>query len=390
MEERRSIRKHKKESIVHKMAGIVFIAVLTLFLVINVIMPDREFSDKENRSLTQSPAITLRTIANGKYMEEFESWQSDQFAFRQFWVTLKTKISYIEGERESNGVYRGKNHCLLEEIKVPDEESLEENLEAINTFQMTYEDIPMYVCLVPNAANVWEEKLPALAATRDQDKQLALAKGKLNETINWVDMKKNLEKHKDQEIYYHTDHHWTTLGAYYGYQVFAQAAGLNTEKIEAMKPYAATAEFNGTLSSVSGYESGYEEPIYFYYSEEMPEVVVHYVEQQTKTSTLYDRSKLNEKDKYAMFLGGNYPLIDIRTTAESEEVLLVLKDSYANCFLPFLTDGYREIVVVDPRYYFGNVNNIMKNYGITQVLFLYNMNTFVEDNNIRGVLENEE
>ncbi|MEI3219620.1 MAG: hypothetical protein V8S08_08450 [Lachnoclostridium sp.] len=95
--------------------------------------------------MTQSPAITLRTIANGKYMEEFECWQSDQFAFRQFWVTLKTKISYIEGERESNGVYRGKNHCLLEEIKVPDEESLEENLEAINTFQMTYEDIPMYM-----------------------------------------------------------------------------------------------------------------------------------------------------------------------------------------------------------------------------------------------------
>ena len=389
MEEIKERKKRKRESRVHKIAGVSFIIVLVLFLTINILIHDQEFSEKENRSLTQRPDISLGAVSSGKYMKQFESWQSDQFAFRQFWVVLKTKVSYLEGERKSNGVYKGKDHCLLEEIKEPDKESLEENLEAIHTFHAAHENIPVYMCLVPNAANVWEDKLPALAVVRNQDEQLAYVQKKLEGETNWVDMKKNLVKHKEQDIYYRTDHHWTTLGAFYGYQAFAQAAGLDTKKAEGMKPYAAAGGFNGTLSSMSGYETGYEEPMYFYYSDEMPEVVLQYVQQQTKTATWYDSSKLKEKDKYAMFLGGNYPLIDIRTTSESQEVLLVLKDSYANCFLPFLADGYREIVVVDPRYYYGNVNDIMSNYGITQVLFLYNMNTFVEDNNISGVLENE-
>ena len=121
-----------------------------------------------------------------------------------------------------------------------------------------------------------------------------------------------------------------------------------------------------------------------------PEVVVSYVEEQEKKATLYDTSKLKEKDKYAMFLGGNSGLIDIRTTADSTDRLLIVKDSYANSLVPFLTPYYREIFMVDPRYYYGDIHEIMENNKITSVLFLYNGNTFVEDNSISGVLENAE
>ena len=119
-------------------------------------------------------------------------------------------------------------------------------------------------------------------------------------------------------------------------------------------------------------------------------VVVSYVEEQEKKATLYDTSKLKEKDKYAMFLGGNSGLIDIRTTADSTDRLLIVKDSYANSLVPFLTPYYREIFMVDPRYYYGDIHEIMENNKITSVLFLYNGNTFVEDNSISGVLENAE
>ena len=121
-----------------------------------------------------------------------------------------------------------------------------------------------------------------------------------------------------------------------------------------------------------------------------PEVVVSYVEEQEKKATLYDTSKLKEKDKYAMFLGGNSGLIDIRTTADSTDRLLIVKDSYANSLMPFLMPYYREIFMVDPRYYYGDIHEIMENNKITSVLFLYNGNTFVEDNSISGVLENAE
>ena len=119
------------------------------------------------------------------------------------------------------------------------------------------------------------------------------------------------------------------------------------------------------------------------------EAVVNNVNEKKKTATLYDTSKLKGKDKYALFLGGNYPILDIKTTADSTDRLLIIKDSYANSLIPFLIPYYREIVVVDPRYYYDDIENVMKKDNITSVLFLYNGNTFVKDNSISGVLQND-
>lgn len=83
-------------------------------------------------------------------------------------------------------------------------------------------------------------------------------------------------------------------------------------------------------------------------------------------------------------------MMDIRTTADSTDRLLLVKDSYANCLIPFLTPYFREIIVIDPRYYYGDIHKIMEENKITSVLFLYNGNTFVEDNSISGVLESHE
>lgn len=119
------------------------------------------------------------------------------------------------------------------------------------------------------------------------------------------------------------------------------------------------------------------------------EAVVNNVNEKKKTATLYDTSKLKGKDKYALFLGGNYPILDIKTTADSTDRLLIIKDSYANSLIPFLIPYYREIVVVDPRYYYDDIEKVMKKDNITSVLFLYNGNTFVKDNSISGVLQND-
>ena len=143
---------------------------------------------------------------------------------------------------------------------------------------------------------------------------------------------------------------------------------------------------------LSGYETGYEEPIYIYAPDNLKnatEAVVNNVNEKKKTATLYDTSKLKGKDKYALFLGGNYPILDIKTTADSTDRLLIIKDSYANSLIPFLIPYYREIVVVDPRYYYDDIEKVMKKDNITSVLFLYNGNTFVKDNSISGVLQND-
>lgn len=338
--------------------------------------------------LTQKPAVTWAGIESGRFMSQYESYKSDQFAGRDLWVSLKTSVDLLSGKRESNGVFKGKDHYLLEEIKTPGEQT-EKNLEAIRAFAGRYPKIPFYMALAPNAANILSDKLPLLAVTKDQGKQFQKIRESLGSDVTWVDLQKALESHKEEDLYYRTDHHWTSQGAYYGYEALAAAMKLDTSKAPGMKPYAVTGDFNGALSSTSGYEGGYREPIYVYGTEDpadQVQVVVNYTDEQRKTATFYDPSKLDEKDKYAVFFGGNYGKIDIRTTADSTARLLVFKDSYANCLVPFLAPYYREIVMIDPRYYYGDIDQEMSDYSFDQVLFLYNGNTFVEDNSISGVL----
>lgn len=395
MEERRKRRNSRNKRAKSRKLWMARMFLILLFLIclLNIVWPSREFSEKENRMLEQRPELTLSGIESGRFMEQYESYQSDQIAGRDLWVQLKTRVDLLMGKRESNGVYKGKSKYLMEDIKTPNQEQMEHNLASMCSFQEAYPDIPMYMMLVPNAANVLSDKLPSFAVTRDQDKDFAEIQKALKGHLTWVDVSSAMKDHKSENIYYHTDHHWTSLGAKYGYEALAEALQLDTSKEVELKPYAVSDSFNGTLSATSGYETGYEEPMYVYLPKEEgtgPEVVVSYVEEQEKKATLYDTSKLKEKDKYAMFLGGNSGLIDIRTTADSTDRLLIVKDSYANSLVPFLTPYYREIFMVDPRYYYGDIHEIMENNKITSVLFLYNGNTFVEDNSISGVLENAE
>ena len=140
------------------------------------------------------------------------------------------------------------------------------------------------------------------------------------------------------------------------------------------------------LASKSGVNLGEKEQIDIYVpTEEDTDLIVDYVDEGKRSTSLYDSSKLKEKDQYTVFLGGNSSLLDIRTVSKITKRLLLVKYSFANSFIPFLTPYYREIVVVDPRYYSGTINDLMDSYRISEVLFLYSGNTFFKDNNISGV-----
>ena len=111
------------------------------------------------------------------------------------------------------------------------------------------------------------------------------------------------------------------------------------------------------------------------------------MEEQKKSASLYASEKLKGRDKYGVFLDGNHPIVKIRTMADSDRTLLLLKDSYANCFVPFLTSSFREIVLVDPRYYYGNIEELLLEQNFTDILILYNLNTFLQDDVLHFVLE---
>lgn len=380
------MKKDRQRKVQEKLVGIVFILTLFLFLIINVIVPDREKSVQENRMLATKPKFRLSSLISGDYDEKFEAYMDDQFVGRDMWRKLKVTVDRIGGSRLENGVYIGTNGQLLEQIEVADENHLAANIKAIKSFSESQSKIPVRMMLVPDAANVLNHSLPALAKPEDQTQMFSMVRKDLGDSVEWIDVSTELNKHKTEKIYYKTDHHWTTLGAFYAFQAAAPSLGIEGDLSGNYVSYAVSDSFNGMLASKSGVNLGEKEQIDIYVpTEEDTDLIVDYVDEGKRSTSLYDSSKLKEKDQYTVFLGGNSSLLDIRTVSTSTKRLLLVKDSFANSFIPFLTPYYREIVVVDPRYYSGTINDLMDSYRISEVLFLYSGNTFFKDNNISGV-----
>ena len=380
------MKKDRQRKVQEKLVGIIFILTLFLFLIINVIVPDRDKSVQENRMLATKPKFRLSSLISGDYDEKFEAYMDDQFVGRDMWRKLKVTVDRIGGSRLENGVYIGTNGQLLEQIEVADENHLAANIKAIKSFSESQSKIPVRMMLVPDAANVLNHSLPSLAKPEDQTQMFSMVRKDLGDSVEWIDVSTELNKHKTEKIYYKTDHHWTTLGAFYAFQAAAPSLGIEGDLSGKYVSYAVSDSFNGMLASKSGVNLGEKEQIDIYVpTEEDTDLIVDYVDEGKRSTSLYDSSKLKEKDQYTVFLGGNSSLLDIRTVSTSTKRLLLVKDSFANSFIPFLTPYYREIVVVDPRYYSGTINDLMDSYRISEVLFLYSGNTFFKDNNISGV-----
>lgn len=367
--------------------GIAFIVCIVFFLVLNIIVPNKEMSEEENRMLATRPKLTWESLTSGDFMDKFETYQADQFAGRNVWRKLKTAVDRFGGAKEENGVLIGKKGQLMEDIAVPDQKQLSANLDAIKSFTQTYSDVNTMMMLVPDAANVYKNRLPALATVADQNRMFSQVKRELDGSATWIDVTSSLKKHTDEKIFYKTDHHWTSLGAFYVFGDVAEQMNISSDATNNFVSYPVSTTFNGTLSAKAGCRLGEKEQIDIYVPKDADsDLVVSYIDEQKKTASLYDSSKLKTRDQYGVFLGGNTSVIDIKTVSEESRRLLIIKDSFANSFIPFLTPYFREIVVVDPRYYSGTIQDIMDSYRITDALFLYSGNTFFQDNNISGML----
>lgn len=380
----------KRRGRMESLLGKIFILSLFLVLIVNFILPDKEQSEEENRMLETLPAPGLTSIMSGDFMEQWESYMSDQFVGRNLWRSLKVGLNRLGGSRMENGVYIGRDGQLLEDIAAPDQELFSKNIKAVKSFADAYPDIPATVMLIPDAACILSDSLPAFATVEDQRQMFSMVERGLGDSVNWVDAYSILNKHKTEKLYYKTDHHWTTQGAFYVFREAAASLGIEGDVSDDYVSYTVTDSFNGVLASKSGVGLNEKEKIDIYVSTEGDDdVVVNYVDEGKKRTSLYDSSKLETRDKYGVFFGGNTSVMDIRTVSTSRKRLLVIKDSFADCFIPFLTPYYREIVVVDPRYYSGTMEDIMDTYRITDILFLYSGNTFMTDNNISGVFTGE-
>ncbi len=370
--------------------GLGFVLLLGGFTLANLLHQDVKFSDTENRMLEQRPVFSLTELMDGRFMTDFEKYQTDQFAFRDQWIRFQTAADRLLGENKSGDVYLGKDQLFEEPSGI--RAGTRKNLKAIGSFSGHYPGVRSYLMLVPDAASVQKEGLPAYAPVEDQEKQLEKIGNyleKREEPVMEIPLYETLREHKDEYLYYWSDHHWTTRGAGYAYEKMAEVMGLPgaENRADSMEKqlYPVTDSFQGTLSARSGYQVP-DDTIEVYWPEQEEELVVTYVQEQIKSASLYASEKLDTKDKYGMFLNGNHSLTEIRTMASTGRKLLLVKDSYANCLVPFLTGDFEEIVLVDPRYYYDSLDQLMEQYDFTDVVFLYNLNTFLEDDVLHDVL----
>ena len=362
--------------------AIFLLLCLFAFVIVNALARDREYSSAENRKLAQLPRFSLSALADGSYFAAWEDYLADQFVGRDTWITIDLQASRLLGAKEAGGVYLCAEDYLMEAPAAPEEAALARNLDAINAFAVRHEELKISMTVVPNAACVMAEKLPDNAPVRDQRQDIRDIAERL-QGVNFLDVTDALTQHAGEAIYYRTDHHWTSLGAYYAFS--DMAAGLDIEQpVAEYDIYPVTDDFEGTLASKSGCHA-VTDVIELY----VPKIDLQYyvTVDGERTATMYDREKLNEKDQYAVFLGGNDARVDITTTAETGKTLLIFKDSYANCFLQFLLPYYDRIILLDARYYYGDADSVISREGVTDVLFLYNANTFLTDRVLADVLE---
>ena len=372
----------------------LFCAFIGVFLAANAITPDRTFSEMENRNLEQRPSVDLGTpeklfkdgnFFNGQFMRDFETYTTDQFVGRDAWIALKSSAERLLGKQENNDVYFADGDSLITRFDQPDAQRVTDNLNYVNNFVENV-DIPVVFSLIPTQACIWADRLPEGAPNASQTDLLSQAQGAVS-GATWADVYTPLMEHKDEDIFYRTDHHWTSLGAYYGYTGLAQALGYTPVPLSDYDATVRSTEFYGTVFSSSGVRWVRPDTITTYVPEDGITVVSHTYDNAgnpvEEPRELYVESFLSVKDKYSMFLGGNQSLGVVKNANNPDgPKLLILRDSYADSLVPFLTAHYSEIHLLDPRYYHLSFSDYAEQNGIDQALVLYSVPNFVTDQNL--------
>ena len=370
----------------YKMVASVFVAAVFGFCLVSWVMPDKDFSAEENRTLASFPSFSVAGVQDASFMNGLEDWNADQFVGRNAWTSLQVGVNRLLGKQEFNGVFLGKDDYLIQAPTEPDYEQVDANIAAINQFVARNPDLSMNMIVVPNASTTMADWLPKGAAVHDQQKDKELLQSDCS--VPLVDVESAISENVDQGMYYRTDHHWTSEAARLTLDTAAGSLGI--EPVSDYEIETVTDGFQGTLASTSGIRKAKDQIQVLVPKGVDVRYTVRDSDNSSKRTSVYDSKKLQEKDKYQVFFGGNHAVVDIQTTAKEPRRLLVVKDSYANAFVPLLIPYYNEIVMVDPRYYTDDIDTLVSSKGITDVLFLYNMDTFMTDSDIDQVFATPE
>jgi len=206
--------------------------------------------------------------------------------------------------------------------------------------------------------------------------------GMISNDVEKVEIMNTLRAHNSEYLYFGTDHHWTALGAWYAYSEWCLKRGVEQHELSQFEKKEFP-NFLGTFYAASGKSDSLKNH---------PDTVEAYVPMGTNDMTFWDFdgnevawpiiNDVTDYDsnlKYCTFIGADEPLSIIENPqVTNDAAVILLKESYGNAFAPFLVDHYKKVIIVDYRYYTGNVNDLINQYNVSDVILLNNMEAITE------------
>ena len=390
---------------------LLFFAFLVIYALADSAVNDRKESELENRTLAQKPTLTvsnlLATEENKKFSYLYEQYINDQFLGRDGWISLKSRAESLLLKVENNGVVYGDEGTMYQKFFTLQNAAtsglqIEANINALSTFAARHPGLAK-VMIVPSADTILTSLLPAGAPFVEEGPWMEQIADALGENADLLDLTDTFSAHADEYLFYRTDHHWTTLGAYYGYLDYAAAVGKTPLSLDGLTAEVVE-DFFGTLYSKSKQYNAVADQLTYYPGLDAEMTILQLVDPETRqavedayaagsmseadyqkladrTVNLYETDKLAVRDKYAMFLYGNNGFCRIAGSGEGK--LMIIKDSYANSLIPFLLNNYAQIDVVDLRYLRdATVDELIEREGYDDLLVLYNFQSFSSDTNL--------
>ena len=365
----------------------IFMTVWIVIIIVNFIWSKQTFSQEENRMLATIPRFSFESFVNGDYLNGVNDYINDHFAFRNIYLKLNSwwEVS-VMGKKENNGVYIGKDGYLFEKFKYGEEEKekVKNNVSAISNFAETMQEIniPTYFVLVPNSIYINSDKLPENVEAPNQEEIINTVYSNVKNAKNINVTSALKEENKIKPLYFKTDHHMNSDGAYVVYREFCSTANIQPVQIKDFNKITVTNDFLGTFDSKAQLINQTPDEI-FVYENEINTNIKEAVYDKETTKSIFNEEFLTGKDKYSYFLNGNNSRAIIKTKVDNNKKLLVIKDSYAHIMSQFLCENYSEVHFLDPRYTNFAYKEYVQENGITDILFLYNVSNFTTDTNLK-------
>ncbi|MDR0222749.1 MAG: hypothetical protein LBI38_04335 [Oscillospiraceae bacterium] len=382
---------HKKLLVTIFAAMMFALPAATFILMPKEAMP---FAEDENRFLSPFVKPTGKNLfaraenpadKPKSFMDYFDLWFADRFVMRKDWIVLNNGIQAAAGKTEINGVFT-RGGRMMQVWRDYDADAVGKVLSAVNGFAERNPELSCYFILAPTSQEIYKDTLPPNAGAGNQEAFIKFCYDNMG-SVTPINAYAPLYENRESYIYYRTDHHWTTFGAYLAYYAACSRMELTPFESGAFNAEHASSDFRGTLYSKTLNSKITPDVISFYTLAKFPPpnitLKINTGAEINEYGSLYFREYLDKKDKYSAFLGPNAPITDIFTDLENnEKALLIFKDSYAHSLIPFLVNHYKRITVLDMRYINTDIRYFTDLTEYDQVLFIYNAITFSEETDL--------